>query len=109
MDNIGAKIRTLRKEHNDTQSELGKKVGYSYGGIAKIEKGKRKPGVDLLKAIAEVYDVPLSYFFGKEQEIPKELEEKGVEWLSFINEMEERNLSPDELKQVIEFIDKFKK
>ena len=109
MNEIGELIRKLRKEHNDTQGELGKKIGYSYGGIAKLERGERKPGIDLLEKIAEVYDVPMSYFLGVEQKIPKELEDEDIEWLSFIGEMKERNLTPEEIKSLLDFIDKMKK
>ena len=108
MDNkIGELVRKLRTENKDTQGELGKKTGFSYGGIAKIERGERNATLDFLKKVAEVYNVPMTYFLGEKQQIPKELEGK-VEWISFINEMEERNLTLDELKQLLTFLDKIK-
>jgi hypothetical protein len=34
------------------------------------------------------------------------LKEKGVEWVRFIDEMEERQLTPDQIKATLEFLDK---
>ncbi len=62
MDNLGIKIRELRKKSGDSQKELGHKIGYSYGGLAKIERGERKPSIDLLNKIARVYDVPITHW-----------------------------------------------
>ena len=108
MDNIGSLIRKLRKANNDSLQDLGKKLGYSFGALGKIERGEVKPSIDLLRRIASIYDEHVSYFIGEKQQIPKEIEEKGVEWLSFINEMEKRDLSPDEIKEIITFIYRIK-
>jgi transcriptional regulator with XRE-family HTH domain len=78
----------------------------SESGLGKIERGERnfKPG--LLEQIAKVYDTPLSYFYGKEGDLPEELKERGAEWIAFIDEMEERNLTPEQIKATLEFLDK---
>ena len=109
MGKIGMMVRGLREKMGDTQKELGAKIGYSYGGIAKIERGERRPSVDFLEKVAQAYDIDVSYFLGAPQEINDELKEKGVEWVSFVDEMEKRNLTPDELRKVVEFLDSMKK
>lgn len=108
MDNkIGQLIRTLRKENKDRLEDLGNKLGYSYGGLAKIERGEVKPSIDLLKKIANIYDRPVSYFIGTEQELPNELKDIDVEWISFINDMKERDITPEEVKQILDFMSKY--
>jgi transcriptional regulator with XRE-family HTH domain len=106
MRKYGDRIREIREKHGDTRLDLANKIGMSESGLGKIERGERnfKPG--LLEQIAKVYDTPLSYFYGKEGELPEELKEKGAEWIAFIDEMEERKLTPEQIKATLEFLDK---
>lgn len=55
----------LRKKHNLTQIELSKKINYSDKAISRWEKGEVIPGYDVLEKIADVYGVPLVYFFSE--------------------------------------------
>lgn len=109
MDTVGKRIREIRKKNKDTLEDLGKKIDFNYSNLSKIERGDRNPTLEILRSICEVYDVPLSYFLGETEEMPTEISEKGAEWMSFIDEMEKRNLSPDEIKEIVDFLDKFKK
>lgn len=106
MKKYGERIREIREKHGDTRLELANKLRLSESGLGKIERGERnfKPG--LLEEIAKIYDTPLSSLYGKEGELPQELKEKGGKWIAFINEMEERNLTPEQIKATLEFLDK---
>jgi transcriptional regulator with XRE-family HTH domain len=106
MRKYGDRIREIREKHGDTRLDLANKIGMSESGLGKIERGERnfKPG--LLEQIAKVYDTPLSYFYGREGELPEELKEKGAEWIALIDEMEERKLTPEQIKATLEFLDK---
>jgi transcriptional regulator with XRE-family HTH domain len=46
-----------------SQTELGKKVGITFQQIQKYEKGVNRVGAGRLQRIAEVLDVPVSFFF----------------------------------------------
>lgn len=105
---VGKRIRQLRRQHKHSLEELGDKVDYNYSNLSKIELEKRQPSLELLEKIASVYGVHISYFFGERKNTPDELEEKGVEWLSFIEEMEKKELSPEEIREIVGFIDRFK-
>ncbi|WP_447579932.1 helix-turn-helix domain-containing protein [Acinetobacter baumannii] len=106
MKGVGKKIRELRVKNGHTLEQLGSKLNFNYSNLSKIEREVRTPSVELLKEIAEIYDVPLSYFFGNEQEIPEELKKVGVEWITFAEEMEERNITPDEIKAILDIVKK---
>lgn len=56
------KIRELRKKNGDTLKKLAEKINYDYSNLSKIERGLYKPSISLLKKIANVYDVQISYF-----------------------------------------------
>ncbi len=109
MDTVGKRIREIRKKNKDTLEDLGKKIDFNYSNLSKIERGDRNPTLEILRSICEIYDVPLSYFLGEKEEMPAEIGNKGAEWMAFIDEMEKRNLSPDEIKEIVDFLDKFKK
>lgn len=106
MNNIGNKIRDIRIKNGDSLEELGKKLNFNYSNLSKIERGLRSPSIDLIEQLAKLYDIKISYFFGEEVDVPNELKDIGVEWITFAEEMEERNLTPEQIKATIEFLDK---
>lgn len=44
---------------------MGEKLGITFQQIQKYEKGTNRIGASRLQAIAEIMDVPVSYFFDK--------------------------------------------
>lgn len=119
MKGVGSKIREIRIKNNDTLKDLGKKLNFNYSNLSKIEREVRTPSIELIEEIAKLYDVPLSYFFGQEQEIPKELKDIGVEWIAVAEELKEKMspeeaktiaaLTPEEIKAVINLVSQMKK
>jgi len=57
------RIRELREERNETQAEVAKGVGITLPSYAAYEKG-RSPKFDVLRAIANYYDVTIDYLLG---------------------------------------------
>ncbi len=57
MNNIGDRIKILRKEFNITQKELAQDLGVTNAHISKIEKGLTTPSEALIKLIAKIYEV----------------------------------------------------
>lgn len=102
MSKYGVKIRELREKNNDTLEELANKLNMTYSSLGKYERGERKITPELLEVIANIYDVKLSYFYGEEYEPPEELKKIGAEWVAFAKEMEEKKLTPEEIKAVIQ-------
>lgn len=100
----GEKIREIRKSRGDSIRSLAAKLDYNFATLGKVELGQVKASIELLEKIAKVYDVPMSYFI-----VPDELKEVGVEWIEFAKEMEEKELTPDEIRAAIEIIEKFRK
>lgn len=106
MDKYGKYIREIREKNGDTREETAKKLNISESALGKYERGERKIRPDLLEKLAGLYDVPLSSLFGEEGELPKELKDKGAKWISFINEAEEKQLTPEQIMAAVEFIEK---
>lgn len=89
---VGDKIKKLRKENKDTLKSLAEKIDYDWSNLSKIERGVYGTSIDILKKIAEVYNVNPNYFFGDNYT------ESEVEILL------EKDLTPDELKKKFNFI-----
>lgn len=66
MNNIGIKIKQLRKESGILQSELGEFTCCSGQVISNIERGYTKPTPEQITKIAEYFNVPTDYLLGKD-------------------------------------------
>jgi transcriptional regulator with XRE-family HTH domain len=60
---VGQKIRAQRIMHGLTQTELGNRIGVTFQQIQKYEKGSNRVSAGRLKQIAEILEVPVSFFF----------------------------------------------
>jgi repressor LexA len=81
---FGDVLRTLRKRHFLTQSQLGKAIGLSESTIGMYERGHREPDFETLEVIADYFNVDMDYLTGRSR-----IERKQSFSLS--------PLSPDEL------------
>lgn len=57
------KIKLLRKENGLTQLELAKRLDVAPTSVSSWERGANKPLMDKIEVMAQMFDVPLSYFF----------------------------------------------
>ncbi|WP_455718021.1 helix-turn-helix domain-containing protein [Anaerosporobacter sp.] len=60
MNDIGIKIKTIRKSKGLTQKQLGDILGISQALIGQYETGKRKPKVEQIARFAEALNVELN-------------------------------------------------
>lgn len=104
---IGNKLKQLRDEHKYTQREAADLAGMDHTYISKIENGKI-PSVDKLMKLCSLYGVTLASLVGQETKTPKELKEIGVEWVSFADRMKDKNLTPEKIEKIVDFIEKIK-
>ncbi|WP_179885255.1 helix-turn-helix domain-containing protein [Bacillus cereus] len=62
MNSIGKKIKQLRKERKMTQAILAEKLNVTEQAISMYERDVRKPSFVYLTKIAEIFNVPVSFF-----------------------------------------------
>lgn len=62
MEDIGRKLRTLRKGKKLTQQDVADRLGLVRATVSNYEVGKRTPHLSLLKKFADFYGVTLDYF-----------------------------------------------
>lgn len=110
------RIKQLRKKNGDTLKELAMKLNYDYSNLSKIERGIHVPSLELLRKIAEVYNVNMSYFFvgenrytAAETSFMDELDICREEFLQKYNIMlDGQKLSKTELELIVEIIRKLR-
>jgi DNA-binding XRE family transcriptional regulator len=65
---VGRRVRTQRLSKRLSQTALGQMIGVTFQQVQKYENGINRIGAGRLSRIAEVLDVPVSYFFPGETE-----------------------------------------
>jgi transcriptional regulator with XRE-family HTH domain len=53
-------VRALRRKNNWTQVDLAERLGIDRSYLSEIETGKKDPGLRVLRAIADGFDLSLS-------------------------------------------------
>ena len=61
-ETIGGKILSLRKAKGYTQADLGARLNISYQAVSKWERDESCPDFDTLSKIAQIFNVPITYF-----------------------------------------------
>ena len=65
MNNVGVKIKELRKMYNMSQEELGNRLGIKRAAVQKYEKGTvENIPIKTIERIASIFDVTPTYILG---------------------------------------------
>lgn len=69
---IGADLRAVRRARGMTLEKTAEALGRSVGWLSQVERDISQPGVSDLKALADLYGVSISLFFGQNEALPGE-------------------------------------
>ena len=61
---IGRKIRALRLQRGLSQSNLGDGIGLTFQQVQKYEKGRNRVSAGRLQRIADMLNIPVTFFYG---------------------------------------------
>lgn len=101
---IGSKLRQLRLKRGESLQDVADSVGASKAHIWEIEAGKSKnPSLDLLKRLAEHFDITVSQLSGESPDKEADDPELLVMYRSM------KNLSEPDRKTLQLIIDSMKK
>jgi transcriptional regulator with XRE-family HTH domain len=92
------RLRTLRKQKNLSQTELGKLADLHYTHIGRFERGISRPGGDTLKRLADALDISSDYLLEGSTEDGAKAKFEDQELLRQFQEVEHL---PDEDKTVV--------
>ena len=90
QEQLGAKIKKIRKSKKITQEKLAEIIDVDFGYISKLEVGQNYPSIQTLNKIADALNIDISEFF-----IYKDINEINLkeETIKLIN-----NFNHEELK-----------
>lgn len=80
MDILGKRIRYLREKYQLSQKQLATRVNLTNAQLSRYELGERKPDPEIIKDIADFFDVSTDYLLGRTDN-PDLIEEKNEESL----------------------------
>ena len=100
------RIKELREEKNISQLELAKKLNLTQQSISLYEKGDREPSIDVLKSIANFFNVSLDYLLGKSDIRNYDEDEKEFR---FAFHKETEGMTDEEIKDALRFYKEMKK
>lgn len=66
MNNPSTRLFELRKQNKLTQDEVAEKIGVSRLTYSRYENGERKPNLDIIKQLADIYGVSSDYLLNIE-------------------------------------------
>lgn len=59
------RLKEIRKEIGLNQSEVAANIGVARTNISKYEMGLLEPNIETIGKIAELYNVPIDWLFGR--------------------------------------------
>jgi len=100
---VGARLRSLRKERHLTQTELARQIGIQQSDLSRMEKGEYRVSLDNLFKILAVFDIALQDFFAgaKAADEPRRaLSHEDMQILHLV-----RQLSESGRREAMEFLE----
>lgn len=100
---VGARLRSLRKERHLTQTELARQIGIQQSDLSRMEKGEYRVSLDNLFKILAVFDIALDDFFAENQtddEPRRALSREDMQILHLV-----RQLSESGRREAMEFLE----
>ena len=64
LESVGPRLRRVREQRGATLTEVAARTGMSKSTLSRLENGQRKPSLELLLPLAQVYRVPLDDLVG---------------------------------------------
>lgn len=106
MKTIGERLIELREKSGLSKVEMAEKLGVNKSSITRYETNEIKPNLDMMLKIAELFNVTLDWLVGFEDN--KALEIKKLPYMSLINECIENDISPEQLRKAVNFLNELK-
>ena len=69
MESIAKRLIALREKYNFSQSDIARQIGVTPALISAYENQERKPSLDKLVALADIFHVSTDYILGRSVKI----------------------------------------
>jgi transcriptional regulator with XRE-family HTH domain len=105
-EELGLQIARLRKEKGYTQVELAKKMGITQVLISAYERGRIKPGYEIISSFAQALEVTTDELLGL-KESKTVIKKPSLKILRRLNKIEQ--LPPSQQRALLQTIDNYLK
>ncbi len=111
-DDLSKRLRHLRQTQHLTQSALAQRVGITQAYLAELEKGIKRPSLDVLEKLCVALSCSADYLLGLSdsrgyrplsEEAPPDLSARGIT-PELLREVCARNVTGRELKLALDFV-----
>lgn len=110
---IGQRLKESRIKSGKSQQEVANLVGISQSSIGHYESGRYQASLDTIVRLAEIYAVSVNWLMTGEKDdgtaidlfggdIPKELADLNITYLRIAKDMQNKQISPETIKQIID-------
>jgi len=101
--NVGARLRSLRKERHLTQTELARQIGIQQSDLSRMEKGEYRVSLDNLFKILAVFDLAFDDLFNNTKETVEPRRALSQEDMQILHLV--RQLSGEGRREAMEFLE----
>lgn len=101
-------LKQLRKAKGITQTQFASIFNISSGTIAMWETGKRMPDTEMLRRIAQFFNVSIDFLLDNEKSPSEESEELDNVYFSLAKDAQQSGIDPDDIRLAIETIKSMK-
>ena len=102
MENLGSRIQKLRKLADLTQLGLAKEIGISHTQMARYETKNMQPPANILKKLADTFDVSIDYLVSGNKSDRAEQTLKDAELIKYFKQLDK--LPNDEKNTVLKVV-----
>ena len=102
MSDLGKRIQELRKDNSLTQQDLAKRIYISHPQIVRYETKGVQPPADVLKRLADVFDVSIDYLVNGDKSNKVEQTLKDAELIKQFKQLDQ--LPDDEKKSILKVL-----
>lgn len=112
-DDLAKRLRSMRGMLDLTQSALAERVGITQAYLAELEKGVKRPSIDVLEKLCGSLNCSADYLLGlsesrshqpiHEESLPSGLARRGIS-PDLLRVMAERHISGRELALALDFV-----
>ena len=78
MATFPERLRELRTQRGFSQQDLADRTDQTKQAISQYERGVRRPDMDMLLALCDIFNVSLDYLTGKEDVTPRLVDSEGI-------------------------------
>lgn len=113
---FGTRLKKLREENHWNLEKVADALNVSIATVSNYERNFRKPDIDTINKLADIFQVTTDYLLGRTQikdavllendDLPVELKEIGIEYLEVNKELKKKGLTPDDILDIIQALEK---